>query len=238
MSEDDVPCPEQAVRFEVALPAGPVEVSGVMSEPAEGTAVWAAIGVAHGAGTRFDHPGVVGFARAMAALGVLSLRFNLPYAEAGRRMPGPAAHAIAGWSAACATLSARAPGLGVWASGRSYGGRMASMAAAEEAIAPAGLVYLGYPLHPPGKPDQPRIEHLPAIAAPQLFVSGTNDPFVDPHAQLEAAVASCRAAELHWIEGAGHSFDVKGRRRSAAESAAELAVPVTEWMLELMRRRS
>ncbi|WP_137845076.1 alpha/beta family hydrolase [Microbacterium sp. 2FI] len=229
MSEN-VHGPEQAVRFEVALPAGPVEVSGVLAEPAVGTSAWAVIGVAHGAGTRFDHPGVVGFARAMAGLGVVSLRFNLPYAEAGRRMPGPAAHAVAGWAAALAALSAHAPGLGVWASGRSYGGRMASMAAAEGAIAPAGLVYLGYPLHPPGKPDQPRVEHLSAIAAPQLFLSGTNDPFVDPHEQLEAAVASCRDAELHWIEGAGHSFDVKGRRRAAAESAAELAGPVVEWM--------
>nr|WP_045274029.1 alpha/beta family hydrolase [Microbacterium terrae] len=211
----------------VELPSGATTVSGVLEAADE---PWAALAVTHGAGTRFDHPGVTGFAGALARLGVTTLRFNLPYAEAGRRMPGPASHAIAGWTGALAALAEAAPGLALWASGRSYGGRMASMAAAEGAIAPAGLVYLGYPLHPPGRPDKPRVEHLPQVNAPQLFVSGTKDPFVDPHEQLEAAVASCRDAELLWIEGAGHSFDVAGRRRPAAETAADLAVPVVEFL--------
>src|SRR5690606_28643353 len=122
------------------------------------------------------------------------------------------------------------PDAPVYAAGKSYGGRMASMAAAEGLIAPAGLVYLGYPLHPPGRPDRLRVEHLPAVAAPQLFVEGTNDPFIDPHEQLLDAVASCRHATVVWIEGGGHSFEVKGQRRPAAEVGAGLAPDVVEWM--------
>ncbi|WP_254359589.1 alpha/beta hydrolase family protein [Microbacterium hominis] len=218
---------ERALLLAVELPAGQVRVSAVL---AEAPGAWAAMAVAHGAGTRFDHPGVVGIARALADRGVTTLRFNLPYAEAGRRMPGPPAHAVAGWAGAFEALADVAPGLARWAAGRSYGGRMASVAAAEGAIDPAGLVYLGYPLHPPGRPDKPRVEHLPRVAARQLFLSGTNDPFVDPHGQLEEAVASCQSAQLVWVEGAGHSFEVRGRRRAADEIAADLADPVVAWM--------
>jgi predicted alpha/beta-hydrolase family hydrolase len=149
-------------------------------------------------------------------------------------MPGPAAHAVATWSAVPAEAERRAPDLPFWATGKSYGGRMASMAAAEAAIAPVGLAYLGYPLHPPGSPDKARTDHLPDVRQPQLFVEGTNDPFVDPHDQLERAVASCQDAEIVWIDGGGHSFEVKGRRLPADEVGAGIAGPVTDWM----RRRA
>ena len=119
---------------------------------------------------------------------------------------------------------------GRWAAGKSYGGRMASMAAAEGAIAPRGLVYLGYPLHPPGEPAKARAAHLPDIPQPQLFLEGTNDPFVSPHSQLEEAVESCGDASLRWVEGGGHSFEVKGRKRPADQIGAELAPLVSEWM--------
>jgi uncharacterized protein len=137
-------------------------------------------------------------------------------------MPGPASHAVATWAVADAALRAAVPGIPVVASGRSYGGRMGSLAAAEGVIAPAALVYLGYPLHPPGRPESPRVEHLPAIAAPQLFLSGQSDPFVDPHEQLEQAVASCQDAVLEWAPG-GHGFEVKGRKTSPGELAAGIA---------------
>lgn len=206
-------------RLTVALPAGDVEVSAAFELPAD---PWAAVAVAHGAGSRMDSPFLVGFSRAIAAQGVAAMRFNFPYSEAGRRMPGPVAHAIAAWAAADAALRTAAPDVPVIASGRSYGGRMASMAAASGEIAPDALVYLGYPLHPPGRPDSPRVEHLPGIAVPQLFLSGESDPFVDPHDQLEAAVASCQDAVLEWVPG-GHGFEVKGRKRPADEIGAEIA---------------
>lgn len=211
-----------AERIAVALPAGTVEVSAERTAPLD---PWATIALAHGAGAGHTHPFLVGFADGMRDLGVATLRFAFPYVEAGRRMPGPAAHAVATWRAVGERLATP-----FWAAGKSYGGRMASMAAAEGAINPLGLVYLGYPLHPPGDPSKPRIAHLPDVVPPQLFVEGTNDPFVDPHAQLEDAVASCLDARIAWVEGGGHSFEVKGRKRPADEIGASLAPLVAEWM--------
>jgi predicted alpha/beta-hydrolase family hydrolase len=214
-------------RIAVALPSGNAEVSADLVMP---SSAWAFAAVAHGAGAGYRHPFLTGFADALAREGVATLRFNFPYAEAGRRMPGPAAHAIATWAAVHVELAERAAGAPVFAMGKSYGGRMASMAAAEGAIDPVGLVYLGYPLHPPGSPDKARTSHLPDVPQPQLFVEGTNDPFIDPHEQLEAAVASCRVAAIAWIDGGGHSFEVKGRKRPADEVAEGLAPLVADWM--------
>jgi len=221
---------ELEVRIPVALPTGEATVSGALAGDPD---AWATLAIAHGAGTTYAHPFLVGFAAAMRDEGVATLRFNFPYTEAGRRMPGAPAHAIATWGGVFDFLADGGFGT-VFASGRSYGGRMASMAASEGVIDPAGLVYLGYPLHPPGRPEQPRVAHLPAIAAPQLFVSGTHDPFVVPHAQLEEAVASCQVATLEWMAGGGHGFEVKGRKRPADEIGASLASLVTDWMREVV----
>lgn len=215
------------LRIPVELPGGTVDVSADLVEAHE---AWAVVALAHGAGAGYRHPFLVGFSRGLQREGVSSLRFNFPYLEAGRRMPGPAAHALTTWVAVHAVATARAGGLPVFAAGKSYGGRMASMAAAEGRIDPAGLVYLGYPLHPPGSPDKARTAHLPDVPQPQLFVEGTVDPFIDPHEQLEAAVGSCRTARIAWIEGGGHSFEVKGRKRPADEIGDELAAVVVAWL--------
>ncbi|GAA1992501.1 alpha/beta family hydrolase [Microbacterium pumilum] len=216
-------------RVTVSLPAGAVEVSADSTVPVD---AWATIALAHGAGTGYRHPFLLGFARGMNELGVATVRFNFPYVEAGRRMPGPAAHAVATWAAIGAFASHVGGGVPVWAAGKSYGGRMASMAAAEGVIDPSGLIYLGYPLHPPGDPSKARVAHLPDVVQPQLFVEGTTDPFIDPHAQLEEAVASCQDAAIAWIKGGGHSFEVKGAKRSADAIGEELAGLVATWMRE------
>lgn len=213
--------------IEVALPKGAVTVSSIFTEV---SSPWAAVALAHGAGAGMESVFLAGFSEALAAEGVAVLRFQFPYREAGRRMPGPAPHAVLTWTAALASVVARVPGVPVFAAGKSYGGRMASMAAAEGAIAPAGLVYLGYPLHPPGAPDTLRVVHLPDIAPPQLFVSGTADPFVQPISQLEDAVASCRDASILWIDAGGHSFEVKGQRRDPEAIGAALAANVVPWL--------
>lgn len=218
---------DRALTISVALPAGRVEVAAAIGAPAD---PWAVVALAHGAGAGHGHPFLVGVAAALQAAGAAVVRFDFPYVAAGRRMPGPAAHAIAAWAAVVQRLRDDVPGVPLVAAGKSYGGRMASMAAAQGAIDPAALVYLGYPLHPPGRPDRPRVEHLPSIAVPQLFVQGTRDPFVDPHEQLEEAVASCRDATLAWIDGGGHSFEVKGRARPPAQVGAELVPTVVEWL--------
>lgn len=232
MTAADAAEPRESRRsLPVELPTGLVDVSAEWESPAD---AWATIVIAHGAGAGYRHPFLLGFARGMREHGVATLRFNFPYLEAGRRMPGPASHAVSGWRAAMAFAEAESAPGPVWASGKSYGGRMASMAAAEGAIVPAGLVYLGYPLHPPGSPDKARTAHLPDVVPPQLFVEGTNDPFIDPHAQLEEAVASCQDATITWIADAGHSFEVKGRRRPADEVGAHLAPVVADFL----RRRA
>lgn len=223
------------MAVEVPLPAGSVTVSTEWEEPdGESRGV---VAIAHGAGAGMDHPFLVGFAAALRDAGFTTLRFNFPYVEAGRRMPGPAAHAVLTWRAVVAMIRSERPEAAIWACGKSYGGRMASMAVAD-GLDVNGLVYLGYPLHPPGKPEKLRVEHLPAVRPPQLFVEGTNDPFVQPLAQLEEAVASCPDARIAWIDGGGHSFEVKGAKRPADVIGAELAPLVVAFIDEVERRHA
>ena len=106
---------------------------------------------------------------------------------------------------------------------------MASMAVAEGLVVD-GLAYLGYPLHAPGKPEKPRAEHLPTIAVPQLFIEGTNDPFIQPVSQFDDVVATCQDARVVWVEGGGHTFEVKGHRRPPAEIGASLAPFVADFV--------
>ncbi|WP_424448753.1 alpha/beta family hydrolase [Microbacterium arborescens] len=212
----------------VAVAAGTVHLPLLRDDAADPRAVTV---VAHGAGAGPDHPFLAGYARSCAAAGVAVVRFPFPYVVAGRRLPGAAADAVAAWSGVLEFVAEAHPGLPVIAAGKSYGGRMASMAAAAGSIDPALLVYLGYPLHAPGRPDRPRAEHLPDVRAPQLFVSGTRDPFVEPVSDLEAVVASCPDAELIWVDGGRHSFEVAGRRRDADEIGAGIAGLVVPWCL-------
>jgi predicted alpha/beta-hydrolase family hydrolase len=185
--------------------------------------------VAHGAGTGMEHPFLAGFTRALNDLGIATLRFNFPYREAGRKFPDRPPAALAAWRAAMAEAAARSEGEPLWAAGKSFGGRMASMAVAEGMPA-AGLVYLGYPLHPPGKPEKLRDEHLYGLALPMLFLQGTRDPFATPEL-LEAVVARIGpSASLEWLEGGGHTFDVAGTKRSADEVGASLAGPAAAFI--------
>ncbi|MFB7251847.1 alpha/beta fold hydrolase [Microbacterium sp. NPDC056234] len=216
----------EPLRIDVALPSGPVTIPASWSPPT-GDADRGTVIIAHGAGAGMDHPFLVGLAAALNDDGYATVRFDFPYRAQGRRMPGPAAHAIAAWKAVTSAVRARTDGP-VWAAGKSYGGRMASMAAAE-GMDVAGLVYLGYPLHAPGKPEKPRAEHLPAVMAPQLFIEGTIDPFIQPLSQFEEVLATCRDARVAWIDGGGHSFEVKGNKRPSDVIGASLAPLVTEF---------
>ena len=108
------------------------------------------------------------------------------------------------------------------------GGRIASMAAAEGMPA-AGLVFLGYPLHPPGKPDRLRDDHLDYVPAPMLFLQGTRDPFATPELLGRVAARLGPRAELRWVDGGDHSFRVPGPRIDAASIGAGLASPAAEF---------
>lgn len=213
------------IEIPVELPSGVTTVTADWVPGTNGSTVV----IAHGAGAGKDHPFLTGFSDALAEQGYSTLRFNFPYIEQGRRMPGPAAHAIATWNAVVAVAREQDPRAAVWAAGKSYGGRMASMAVAA-GLAVEGLVYLGYPLHAPGKPEKPRAEHLPAVSVAQLFIEGTNDPFIQPLEQFEDVVSTCQNARVVWIEGGGHTFEVKGRKRPASEVGASLAPIVAEFV--------
>lgn len=218
---------EQPLTIDVGEGIG--TVSAVLVRPADATAT---VVVAHGAGAGKDHPFLTGFCRALAGHGVATLRFDFPYREAGRRFPDRPPVAIATWRAATDAAAARAgDGEPVWAAGKSYGGRMASMAVAEGMPA-AGLVFLGYPLHAPGKPEKPRDEHFAALGGvPMLFLQGRNDPFAIPNEQLDELVRRIGpSAVLDWVEGGNHSFEVKGAKRPAAEIGVGLAPRVAEFV--------
>jgi len=188
------------------------------------------LALTHGAGGTMDTPSLRDYAKAMAAHGVRVVRFNLPYVEAGRKSPGPAARDQACWPDVATALRTEARILVL--GGRSYGGRMASHVVADGAPCD-GLVFLAYPLHPPGKPEQLRDAHLGAIPVPMLFFQGTRDPFAEP-ALLEQTIARLPRATLHRIEGADHGHKVRGR--PAADVVAELADVTTRWLADLPGR--
>jgi uncharacterized protein len=208
--------PEESLRLETVK--GPI--TAAYARP---RSPFATIVIAHGAGAGMDHPFLVGFASACIEEGIAALRFNFPYVEGGRRSPDPERVLRDAWRAAFEAAADRATGGPVWASGKSLGGRIASMAAADGDIDPAGLVFLGYPLHPPGKPERIRDEHLYRIEAPMLFLQGTSDPFASP-ALLQSVVENLGPlATLVPFEGGGHSFEVRGRKRDPREVGASLA---------------
>jgi predicted alpha/beta-hydrolase family hydrolase len=217
--------PEERVTIE----EGRVRVSGAYARPADPPAT---LVLAHGAGSGMDHPFMVGFARAMNDEGIATLRFNFPYIESSRRSPDPAPFLQEAWRAAFAAASGRAKREPVWAGGKSLGGRIASMAVADGMPA-AGLVFLGYPLHPPGKPERIRDEHLYKIDVPMIFVEGTRDPFAAPELLARVISKLGARATLISIEGGDHSLNVKGAKRDAREVAAALAQPVAA----LIRKR-
>jgi predicted alpha/beta-hydrolase family hydrolase len=209
--------PEERIAIDVPERG---EVSGVYARPrgADATLV-----VAHGAGAGMDHPFMVGFTRAVNELGVATLRFNFLYMEAGKRTPDRAPVAIETWRAAFDAASTRAKkGEPVWAGGKSFGGRMASMAVAEGMPA-AGLIFLGYPLHPPGKPENVRVDHLSAVDVPILFLQGTRDPFASQEVLQTVLRDLGPRATYHPIAEGGHSFEVPGAKRDPRATAAAIA---------------
>jgi len=190
------------------------EVSGAWNRP-DGDARSALI-LAHGAGHGMDTRLLVDIAEALAARGVAVLRFNFPYMEARRRGPDPQPRLEACYRAVADTVAEEfeRPYLG----GKSMGGRIASHVVAD-GFPGAGLVFLGYPLHPPGQPERIRDAHLRQTEVPMLFLQGARDPFATPDL-LHATVDGLPSARLVKIDGGDHSFKVRGR--SAAEMAAEL----------------
>jgi uncharacterized protein len=172
--------------------------------------------LAPGASAGRDHQGLVAIDEAVRPLGIAVERIDFAYQRAGRRAPDRPPVLMATVRDAATGLAARlgAPEGAVALGGRSMGGRIGSMVAAEGHPV-AALVLVSYPLHPPGRPERSRVEHFPALRMPCLFVSGTRDAFGSPE-ELESATDAIPGPVTHvWIEGADH-----GMRRRHAEAAA------------------
>ena len=225
----------------IPLEAG-ASVRGAVSAPARGPVRWVVL-LGHGAGGTLDQPLLVALADGLAARGGLVLRYNFPYAEAGRKAPDRAPALIATVAAAARWLAARpqASGVPLVLGGKSMGGRMASMLvadAAETSPRADGLLLVGYPLHPAGQPGKLRAEHLARIACPMLFLAGTRDPLCDLALLKPVLRRLGRRATLHVVEGGDHSFAIpKSRGVSASDVAEELIETCARWLATLRRRR-
>jgi uncharacterized protein len=186
--------PEESLRIDT--------VKGTVSAKyARPRSPFATIVVAHGAGAGMDHPFLVGFSRACVDEGLATMRFNFPYIESGRRSPDTESVLRDTWRAAFEAAWGRRKKEPVWASGKS----------------------LGYPLHPPGKPERIRDEHLSRIEVPMLFLQGTSDPFASPDLLRRVVKKLGRRATLVPFEGGGHSFEIRGHKRDPHEIGASLA---------------
>jgi predicted alpha/beta-hydrolase family hydrolase len=174
-----------------------------------------AVLLAPGASATRDHPSLVALDAALAAEGLVVERIDLPSSRPGPKVLGAIRDAATAL-AARAGVAADQVVLG----GRSFGGRMCSMAVAE-GLAAAGLVLISYPLHPPGRPDKARVEHLPLLHLPCLFVSGTRDAFAAP-GELEEAARAIPGPTTHaWVDGGDHGL--RGRD-------PQVVAAVTDWL--------
>ena len=197
-----------------------------------------AVITAHGAGNDMHTPLLECFSRGLCRSGRLSLRFNFPYTEQGRRAPDPQPRLVHTWQAAFEFIAAH-PDYGtrtIVAAGKSMGGRIASHATAGGLISPAGLIFLGYPLHPAGQPDRLRDAHLYDISAPMLFFAGTRDALCRLDL-LQPVIARIRApVALETIAGGDHSFGVPKSAATASEDVYERIVARTlAWMERVVR---
>jgi uncharacterized protein len=213
--QEDRPAPEP-LRVEVA----PGEsVTALLYPAAASLRAGITLILGHGAGADQKSGFMVSFAQALAARGLDAVTFNFLYMERRRRVPDPSPRLEACYRAVIEALrqdprlSANRLAIG----GKSMGGRIATQVAAAGVGALAGLILLGYPLHPPGKPDQLRRQHLPRITAPMLFVQGERDSFGTPEELRPILEALNAPAELYVVAGGDHSFKVPKRGGMAQE---------------------
>lgn len=205
------------------------KVSALWQAPAKPRAVYV---FAHGAGTNMTHASMTTIADGLEERGVVTLRYNFPYKEAGSSRPDPPKLCHATVRAASDEAARLAPALPLFAGGRSFGGRMTSQAQALEPLQNVrGLAFLGFPLHPAGKPSDERAKHLADVNIPMLLLQGTKDDLA--HLDLlQPVVKSLGArATLTLFEHADHSFHVPARTgRKDADVRRELLDTMVAWM--------
>jgi len=176
---------------------------------------------AHGAGAGMSHKALEANAKALAERGIATLRYQFPYMEKGSKRVDPPKVAHAAVRAAVADAGRLAPELPLFAGGRSFGGRMTSQAQALEPLPRVqGLAFLGFPLHPAGKPGIERAEHLAHVGIPMLFVSGDRDALADVDLLKPVVAGLGDRATLHLVAGADHSFRVAAKEAEAIDALA------------------
>ena len=204
-------------------------VSALLVHPAQARACFV---FAHGAGAGMAHSFMAAVADGLAERDVASLRYQFPYMEKGSKRPDPPAVAQATVRAAAAEAARCCPGLPLIAGGKSFGGRMTSQAQAAASLeGVVGLAFLGFPLHPAGKPSSDRAKHLADVHVPMLFLQGTRDSLAEV-ALLEPVVQRLGpSATLHLVDGADHSFHVLARSgRNDLEVMNEILDAFAGWI--------
>jgi uncharacterized protein len=204
------------------------DVSGLLLRPAGARLLYV---LAHGAGAGMRHPFLETVAQQLAEREIATLRYQFPYMERRASRPDPPAVAAATVRAAVAEAARAAPGLPLLAGGKSFGGRMTSTAQAEEPLPGVrGLVFLGFPLHPPGRAGDSRAEHLARVEIPMLFLQGDRDDFADLKLLKAVVKRLGDRATLHLVEGGDHSFKVLKRSgKTEADVMEELVGAIADW---------
>lgn len=217
-----------ATPLTLQLPEGGA-VSALLDAPAGAEACYV---FAHGAGAGMHHAFMAAIATGLAQRGVATLRFQFPFMEQGHKRPDAPRVAHAAVRAAVREAAMRVPGVPLFAGGKSFGARMSSQAQALEPLPDVqGLVFVGFPLHPAGKPGTERAEHLAGVALPMLFLQGTRDALAELDLVREVTAKLGERATLHIVEGADHAFHVLVRSgRSDAQVLEEVLEVMAGWM--------
>lgn len=217
------------LRFAVQ---GNGEVSALLVRPP--STRWLLV-LGHGAGAGMAHPFLEKLAAELADARIATLRYQFPYMEERRRVPDKPAVLTSTVAAAVRLAKEMVPGLPLLAGGKSMGGRMTSQAASESLLGPVkGLVFFGFPLHPPNRPGAKRAEHLAKVSVPMLFLQGTRDTLADLTLLRPVCAKLGSRATLHIISEADHSFHVlKKSGKTDAEVMAELAQTAAAWANKL-----
>ena len=216
----------------LSIPVGDGSVSALLIRPEGAKALYL---FAHGAGAGMRHKAMASNAEGLAERGIATLRYQFPYMEKGSKRVDPPKVAHAAVRAAAAKTVELAPDLPLFAGGRSFGGRMTSQAQAEEPLPGVrGLAFIGFPLHPAGKPGIERAEHLGRVKVPMLFVSGARDALAETDLLKPVVESLGHRATLHVIADADHSLKIPVRSgRTPVQAEAEALDAMAEWMLRL-----
>jgi uncharacterized protein len=223
----------EAIDYQVSVNSRIGEVSALLLRPSD---AWLLYVVAHGAGAGMRHPFLERTSAALAAQGIATFRYQFPYMEKGRGRPDPPQILEETVQAAVNRAGEIAPDLPVVAGGKSLGGRMTSSAASAAPLPRVrGLVFLGFPLHPPGQPGTHRADHLHSVDLPMLFLQGTRDGFAQLDLITGVVARLGPRATLHLVDGADHSFGVQKRSgRTPVQVQEELVNGIARWARPLI----